>query len=73
MVHRGKLFVVERVVRPGNDPDPAKFLDLSMLVTLGAQERTPKDFERLYAESVFHLSAIIGTGSPYVIIEGTAA
>ena len=70
MNDRGKLLVVERVIRPGNDPDPAKFSDLNMLVLLGAQERTADDFELLYAEAGFKLSDIIRTGSPYDIIEG---
>jgi hypothetical protein len=67
----GKLLVVERVIRPGNDPDPAKFSDPNMLVIPGGRERTAEDFERLYAEAGFELSEIIRTGSPYNIIEGT--
>jgi hypothetical protein len=67
----GKLLVVERVIRPGNDPDPAKFSDLNMLVVPGGQERTADDFELAYAEAGFKLSNIIRTGSPYSIIEGT--
>jgi hypothetical protein len=71
MDDRGKLLVVERVIRPGNDPDPAKFSDLNMLVIPGGQERTADDFELLYAGAGFKLSNIIRTGSPYNIIEGT--
>jgi hypothetical protein len=67
----GRLLVVEPIIRSGNDPDPAKFSDLNMLVMLGAQERTADDFELLYAEAGFKLSDIIRTGSPYNIIEGT--
>jgi hypothetical protein len=71
MDDRGKLLVVERVMRPGNDPDPAKFSDLNMLVVAGGRERTADDFELLYGEAGFRLSNIIRTGSPYNIIEGT--
>src|ERR687885_2897900 len=67
----GKLLVVERVIRAGNDPDPAKFSDLNMLVIPGGQERAADDFELLYAEAGFELSDIIRTGSPYNIIEGS--
>ena len=70
MDNRGKLLVVEPIIRPGNDPDPAKFTDLNMLVMLGAQERTADDFEMLYGEAGFKLSNIIRTGSPFNIIEG---
>jgi hypothetical protein len=66
----GRLLVVEPIIRPGNEPDPAKFMDLNMLVMLGGRERTPDDFELLYAEAGFRLSDIIRTGSPYNIIEG---
>jgi O-methyltransferase domain/Dimerisation domain len=71
MDERGKLLVVERVVRPGNAPDPAKFSDLNMLVIPGGQERTADDFELLYAEAGFKLSDIIRTASLYNIIEGS--
>jgi len=71
MDDRGKLLVVERIIQPGNDPDPAKFSDLNMLVIPGGQERTADDFELLYAEAGYKLSNIIHTGSPYNIIEGT--
>ncbi len=65
--------MVEFVIRPGNEPDPAKFSDLNMLVMLGGRERTADDFERLYAEAGFRLTDIIRTGSPFAIIEGAPA
>ncbi len=66
----GKLLLVEFVIRPGNEPDRAKFSDLNMLVLLGGRERTADDFERLYAEAGFRLTDIIRTGTPFYIIEG---
>ena len=66
----GRLLVVEPIIRAGNEPDPAKFSDLNMLVMLGGQERTADDFERLYAEAGFRLTDIIRTGSSMAIIEG---
>jgi hypothetical protein len=66
----GRLLVVEPIIRSGNEPDPAKFSDLNMLVMLGGQERTAEDFERLYAEAGFRLTDIIHTGSSMSIIEG---
>ena len=71
MDERGKLLVVERVIRPENEPDPAKFSDLNMLVILAGQERTADDFKLLYTEAGFTLNHIVRTGSPYNIIEGT--
>jgi hypothetical protein len=53
----GRLLAVEPNIRPGNDPNPAKFMDLNMLVMLGGRERTDEDFERLYAEAGFRPTA----------------
>jgi hypothetical protein len=70
IANSGRLLVVEPIIRPGNEPDPAKFSDLNMLVMLGGQERTADDFERLYADAGFRLTDIIRTGSSMAIIEG---
>jgi hypothetical protein len=69
----GRLLVVERLVRPANEPDPVKFADLMMLVMLGGRERTADDFRRMYAEAGFRLTEIVPTGSPYSIIQGAPA
>ncbi|MDX6381818.1 MAG: hypothetical protein QOI57_2842 [Rubrobacteraceae bacterium] len=66
----GRLLVLEPIIQPGNEPDPAKFSDLNMLVMLGGQERTAYDFKRLYAEAGLRLTGIIRTGSSLAIIEG---
>ena len=66
----GKLLVVEPVIGPGNEPDPAKYSDLNMLVILGGRERTASEFERLYAEAGFDLTGIVRTGSAFAVIEG---
>jgi hypothetical protein len=70
IVNSGRLLVVEPIIRPGNEPDPAKFSDLNMLVMLGGQERTADDFKRLYVEAGLRLTDIIRTGSSMAIIEG---
>jgi hypothetical protein len=71
MADTGRLLLVERGIRPGNEPDPAKFIDLMMLVMLGGRERTADEYGRLYAEAGFRLTNIIpATGSLLVIIEG---
>jgi hypothetical protein len=70
MADTGRLLVVEPVIRSGNDPDPAKYMDLNMLVMLGGRERTAEEFHRLLAEAGFRLGGIIATGSSHNIIEG---
>jgi hypothetical protein len=66
----GKVLLVERVIQPGNDPDPAKFLDLNMLVILGGRERSAEEFEQLYSAAGFELTRIVPTRSGFSIIEG---
>jgi hypothetical protein len=69
----GRLLVVERLVRPANEPDPVKFADLMMLVMLGGRERTADDFRRLCAAAGFRLTEIVPTDSAYSILEGEPA
>jgi hypothetical protein len=66
----GTLLLVEPGLRPGNEPDPAKYSDLNMLVMLGGRERSAEGFERLYAEAGFRLTNVIRMRSTYNIIEG---
>ena len=70
MADTGRLLVVERVIRPGNEPDRAKFGDLYMLVALGGRERTTEEFRSLLAEAGFRLTEVIDTGSTFYVIEG---
>jgi hypothetical protein len=70
MADTGRLLLVERGIRPRNEPDPTKFIDLMMLVMLGGQERTADEYEKLYTEAGFRLTNIIRTGSLLDIIEG---
>ena len=72
MDERRKLLVVERVIRSENEPDPAKFSDLNMLVIPEGEERTAVDFELLYTEAGSKLDHIVRTGSPYNITQGTS-
>lgn len=66
----GKVLVVEMVVPEGNDPSPAKFLDLQMLQFLPGCERTEKEYSDLFDKAGLVLTRIIPTISPFSIIEG---
>lgn len=66
----GKLLVVERLIRPGNEPDPVKFMDLNMLVMLGGRERSADDFRALFSDAGFRLTRIVPTETEISIIEG---
>jgi hypothetical protein len=73
MVGGAKLLVIELVVLPPNEPDPAKFVDVRMLVMNGGRERTADEFRQLYTAAGFELCKITPTRSPFSIIEGSAA
>jgi len=69
----GKLLVADSVIKPGNEPDFAKFLDLDMLLFPGGLERTEQQFRDLFAASGWRLNRIIPTPSPVSIVEGLPA
>jgi hypothetical protein len=69
----GRLLVLETVLPPGNQPSPARFLDLTMMLLPGGQERTEEDYHRLFADAGFRLTRIIPTSSTISVIEGERA
>jgi O-methyltransferase domain/Dimerisation domain len=68
----GKLLVIEFVVKPPNQPDAAKMMDLNMLVLLTGLERTAEEFHELYASAGFRLTRIV-PAMRLSIIEGVPA
>lgn len=65
----GKVLVMDAVVKPPNQPDPAKWMDLNMLALLTGRERTETEFRELFARAGFRLTRIVPT--PRVsIVEG---
>jgi O-methyltransferase domain/Dimerisation domain len=65
----GTLLIVERVLKPPNESDFGKFLDLHMFVVLGGRERSELDFRALLQQAGFSLTRIIPTAGPHAIIE----
>ncbi|CAK6686449.1 methyltransferase [Synechococcus sp. CBW1107] len=66
----GRVLILEQVIPPGNDPAPAKMLDLNMLVmTEGGRERTPGEYAQLLERAGLRLEAIIATPSPISVVE----
>jgi O-methyltransferase domain/Dimerisation domain len=68
----GKLLVIEQVVKPSNQPDPAKWMDLNMLTLLTGRERTESEFRELYARAGFKLTRVV-PAMRLSIVEGVAA
>ena len=46
-----RLLINESVIRPGNDPDGAKWLDLLMLVLAGGRERDETQWRELFSST----------------------
>ena len=57
------------LIPAGNDFHPAKWFDISMMVSVGGKERTEREFRRLLAQSDFKLQRILPMESPVVILE----
>jgi len=65
----GKVLIAEMVVPEGNEPSPAKGLDLVMLTIEGGKERTEKEYQELLEAAGLRLTRVIPTRSPFSIIE----
>lgn len=65
----GRVLVIEHVVAPENEGAYAKFLDLHMLIALGAQERTREEFTTLVNAAGFDLVAVHATEVGPSVIE----
>ena len=65
----GTLLIVERVLKPPNEPDFGKFMDLHMLLLLGGRERSEPEFSALLREARFSLTRVIPTPGPHSIVE----
>jgi hypothetical protein len=70
MNKRGTVLLIELVVPEGNEPSPAKLVDIQMLITMSGKERTEAEYRQLLEASGFRLTRIVPTSSPMHIIEG---
>jgi len=69
----GRLLIVEAVVSPGDEPDPAKFLDLAMLVVPGGQERSEEEYRVLLEKAGLRLTRVVPTRTSASLIEAVPA
>jgi hypothetical protein len=65
----GKLLVIELVLPPGEEPFFGKWLDLHMLVLLGARERTAEEYRALLDSAGFELARVIPTRAGPGVVE----
>jgi hypothetical protein len=69
MTSSSRLLLVELVVLEGNQPDPARFIDLMMAVMNGGMERTVAEYGRLLAAAGFSLTRVVPIGGLMNILE----
>jgi SAM-dependent methyltransferase len=73
MAGGARLLVIERVIPEGNDPSEAKLFDINMLVTVGGQERTEREYRTLLGLAGLTLARLIPTHSPLSLLEAVPA
>jgi hypothetical protein len=66
------LLIVESLVSESPGPQFGKTLDIIMLAVTGGRERTRSQYERLLADTGFHLERIIATPTRFDIVEAVA-
>lgn len=69
----GRLLVIDAVIPPGNDPHPAKIVDMVMMGILPGRERTERELAQLFTAAGFQLTRVIPTHSMLAIVEGKPA
>lgn len=71
---QARVLICERIVPPGNEPSPAKWVDLHMMLTThGGRERTESEFRTLLERAGFRLARIVPTRSIWSLIEAVPA
>ena len=65
----GKLLVIELVLPPGEEPFFGKWLDLHMLVLLGARERTTAEYRAVSYAARFELARVVAMPAGPSVVE----
>ena len=70
-----RVAVIDAIIKPGNDADPNKYLDMGIMTLLQGRERTAEEFENLFTSAGLQLLRILPTPAPSTmsIIEGALA
>jgi C-methyltransferase len=70
----GATVLLVELVIPQHDRDfPGKWVDLEMLLNLGARERTADEYRDLLSQSGFQLTRVVPTASPLSVVEARAS
>lgn len=65
----GRLLIVEQIVPPGNEPHPAKVIDMILLTITGGRERTAEEYAALLGKTGFRVVRIVPTRMAVSVIE----
>lgn len=69
MKDEARLLIVEPFITSANQKDPAKAMDVYLMVTTGGRERTLQDFKNLLEQAGFSIVSTSPTDTEYYIIE----
>jgi hypothetical protein len=70
---QAKVLLVEFVI-PNHDREfPGKWVDLEMLLNLGARERTEAEYRDLLGQAGLRLTRVVQTASPLSVVEARPA
>ncbi len=72
MSRDARVVIVEMLIPDDGSPSPAILLDLNMLVMLPGRERTGRELTDLLAQADLRVDRIVGTHSPFSLIEARA-
>jgi hypothetical protein len=63
----GRLLIIESVLKPAGQADPARWMDLNMLVMLRGKERTEEAYRRLFEAAGFALTRVLAAGRESIV------
>jgi len=70
---RATVLLVEFVIPKHNRDFPGKWVDLEMMLNLGARERTAVEYRNLLSQAGFRMTRVVQTASPLSVVEARAA
>ena len=73
MPQHARVLIIETVVPPTPEPHLSKELDIAMMALPGGMERTQEEYAALALKCGLRLQRVVGTMSPYSILEIVAA
>ena len=61
---QARVLVIDAVMKPGNEPDPNKFMDVNIMALTGGRERTEAEFRRLFDAAGLVLQRVLPLPAP---------